>query len=282
MIEMLTALEPPRPVAEIMAAAPDEAWRDIPAENLLLIETTEGTITVALSTVLAQTHVEQARTLAREGYYEGLSFYRVIEGFVAQGGDHTGDVDKGSAAESLEPQFAETLPKGASFSSLDVLDGYASQVGFLESLPAARDPVTGTAWLEHCTGAYAYGRENGAGTASTEFYITLQPQRYLDRNLTVLGRVIDGMGLVQAAPRGVIDNDPETDDFEERLMLEGMTMAADLPEEERPRWQILDQSSATFQELVRARKARPDEFFYYRPQHVNLCQMPIPVREVSE
>ena len=140
---------------------------------------------------------------------------------------------------ALEAEFEEPLPGGVSFTSLSVLDGYASEVGFVESMPAGRDPVSGTTWLAHCTGAFAYGRNNGADTASTEFYITLQPQRYLDRNLTVMGRVLDGMTLVQGMPRGVIDGDPETDDFEERLMLKGMTIATQfrvraVDEPERP------------------------------------------------
>lgn len=274
--------EAPRPVAVIVAEAPDAHWREIPADQLLLIDTPEGTITVALSSVLAQNHVAQVRTLAREGYYEGLSFYRVIEGFVAQGGDHAGVKDLGSASAKLTPEFEEALPDGAVFTSLGYKDHYADETGYLESLPAAIDRESGTAWLAHCAGAFAFGREVARDTASTEFYITLQPQRYLDRNLTVAGRVIDGMDIAQAAPRGVIDNDPATEDFPERLMISGMRIASDLPEEQRPRWRILDDRSPSFRELTKARAARPSDFFYFRPDHVNLCQMPVPVERITD
>jgi peptidylprolyl isomerase len=278
---VLEAAEPPRTVAEIMESAPDDAWRTIDPENLMLIETGEGTITVMLSSALAQDHVAQARLLARADYYEGLSFYRVIEGFVAQGGDHTDEKDKGGAQNPLGAEFEEPLPEGVGFDMHNAVDGYAPQVGWVGGIPAGRDPEAGTAWLAHCTGAYAYGRNNDKDSASTEFYITLQPQRYLDRNLTVMGQVIGGMNVVQAAPRGVVDADPETDDFEERLRLEGMTIAADLPKDERPAWQIMDTGSETFHELVRARSARPSEFFYHRPDHVDLCAMQVPVRKTS-
>ncbi|MEM9839482.1 MAG: peptidylprolyl isomerase [Pseudomonadota bacterium] len=274
--------EKPREVGVIVGEAPDSHWREIASEQLLIIETEEGDITVALSSVLAQDHIKQLRTLARENYYEGLSFYRVIEGFVAQGGDHQGTQDKGSEKSSLAAEFEEPLPEGATLTPFGYADHYAPEAGYMESIPAGRDPGTNTAWLAHCTGALAFGREVARDTASTEFYITLQPQRYLDRNLTVAGRVIDGMGIAQAAPRGVIDNDPETDDFPDRLMIKGMTFVADMPEDDRPRWRVLDDQSPSFRELINARAARPSDFFYYRPNHVNLCQMPIPVERITD
>ena len=275
MFELALVDDAPRPVGDIMAAATDADWRTVDPENLLLMETEAGTITIELSAHLAPGHTEQMRTLAREGFFEGLSFYRVIEGFVAQGGDFADTRDIGSA-KILEAEFEEPMPAGATFTPLTVTDGYAEQVGFIDGMPAGREG--GQVWLAHCTGAFAYGRNNERDSASTEFYITLQPQRYLDRNLSVAGRVLDGMTIAQAAPRGVIDGDPETDDFEERLKITGLQVAADLPEAARPSWQVMDDTSPLFAELMEARKARPSEFFYFRPGHVNLCQMPVPVR----
>jgi peptidylprolyl isomerase len=277
-IQDVPAAEAPRPIGEIMAAAPEEAWRRVPDDQLLLIDTPGGRIAVELSSVLGQDHVEQVKLLTGAGYYEGLSFYRVIEGFVAQGGDHTDERSKGKAKLSLKAEFEEPLPQGTVFTTLGVRDGYAPEVGFIEGMPAGRNAATGSSWLAHCTGAFAFGRNDGPDTASTEFYITLQPQRYLDRNLTVFGRVLDGMNVVQAAPRGVIDEDEETDDFAERLMISTFTLASDLPEEERPAYEVMDTQSASFAELIEARKARPSPFFVYRPGHVDLCQMPVPTR----
>lgn len=281
-LALAAADDTPRPIAEIMASTPDAAWREADPENILIIETPNGPITVLLSSVLAQDHVAQVRTLAREGFYDGLSFYRVIEGFVAQGGDFSEEKEHGGAA-NLSAEFEEELPENVEFTAIDVVDGYAPDVGFIEGMPAGRDPEEGSAWLAHCTGAFAFARDVAKDTASTEFYITLQPQRYLDRNLTVAGMVIDGIGVVQAAPRGYVVEGEETKSefFPNRLTINGFTIAADLPEEQRPRWQIMDDRSETFAELVGARKARPSEFFYFRPGHVNLCQMPVPVRKLD-
>ncbi|GGY50526.1 peptidylprolyl isomerase [Parvularcula lutaonensis] len=281
-LALAAADDTPRPVAEIMASAPDTAWREADPEDILVIETPNGPITVLLSSVLAKNHVRQVRTLAREGFYDGLSFYRVIEGFVAQGGDFTEEKEHGGAI-SLPAEFEEELPEGAEFTVLDVVDGYAPDVGFIEGIPAGRDPEEGTAWLAHCTGAFAFARDVEKDTASTEFYITLQPQRYLDRNLTVVGKVIDGIGVAQAAPRGYVFDGEEArpEIFPDRLTISGFTIAADMPEGEGPRWQVMDDRSETFAELVAARKARPSDFFYFRPGHVDLCQMPVPVRKVD-
>lgn len=271
----------PRPVAEIVASAPDPDWREVPAEQLLLLETEAGRLTVMLSSVLAQDHVDQLRTLAREGFYDGLGFYRVVEGFVAQGGDPTGTREKGSAAGLLRAEFEEPLPDDAPFTPFPFDDPYAPLAGHIESLPAGRDPETGTVWLAHCTGAFAFARDFAPDSAATEFYITLQPHRYLDRNMTVVGRVIDGMSVVQAAPRGVADSDPQTDDFSGRLRIDGITVAAELPVAARPRWRILRSGSPSFNELTRARSARPSDFFVHRPNHVALCQMPVPVERID-
>ena len=287
MIAVLAALAlttadalPGRPtVAEIMEAAPDSVWFTPDPEDLLYLEIPGGRVVIQLVPELSPRHAEQVRTLAREGYYDGLHFYRVVPGFVAQGGDESGERDKGSAAETLPAEFEAPLPETLAFTPLGQDDPYAPRSGFIEGVPAARDPETGTAWLAHCTGAFAFGREVGRDTASTEFYITVQPQRYLDRNLTVLGRVIWGMDLVQAIPRGRPNNGGTIEDRDRWTPIASMRVAADLPRLRRTEVQVMDTTSGTFAQLLEARANRPSDFFYRRPDHVDLCQMPVPVRE---
>ena len=282
MIDAEVAEAPLKTPSAIIADAPAEAWVRVDDDHLMLIETAEGRVVVMLSDVMAVAHVAQMQTLVRQRYYDGLSFYRVIDGFVAQGGVLEEERPLGEAAEHLAPEFEEPLPEGASFTSLGYTDGYAPEAGFIGSLPAGRDPETGTAWLAHCTGAFAFGRENEADSASSEIYITLQPQRYLDRNLTVAGRVIDGMEAVQRFPRG----NPSVNmgiipDPDRRTPIVTMRMASDLPNEERPHFEVMDTRSGSFAALVQSYANRPSAFFYYRPDHADLCQVPIPVREVE-
>jgi peptidylprolyl isomerase len=203
--------------------------------------------------------------------WRGLSFYRVIDGFVAQGGDALGARGE---TESLKAEFDEPA-EGLAFHRMKDRDGYASQAGFVESLPAGYDPKTKRVWLLHCTGAIALGRDVGKDTASTEFYIALQPQRYLDRNLTVFGRVVDGMEHVQALRRVEPPQSPD-DDFGEKIIF--MKVAADVPAAERTNLEILDSGGPRFDAYAESRRNRPEDFFYYRPDHLDICQFAVPVR----
>jgi len=270
------ALEGKKSSAEILAATTAEDWRAIAPEDTLVIELESGKVTIALSPALAPKHVEQVKKLAREGFYDGLSFYRVIDGFVAQGGDPFGEKKIGKAKKTLKAEFEGVLAKGAIFTRLGDVDGYAPEAGFIGGLPTGHDPKTGTYWHLHCAGAFAFGREDGRDTASTEFYIALQPQRYLDRNLSVFGRVIDGMDRVQALRR-VDPPESKDDDIGDRII--SFRINADIPQDERTDWEILDSERPAFNAFVESRRNRPEGFFYFRPNHVDACQLPAPVRK---
>ncbi len=268
------ALEGGKSGDEILAETTAEDWRQIPAEELLVITLERGEIVVALSPSLAKNHVKQVKTLTREGFYDGLSFYRVIDGFVAQGGDAFGERKIRKAKKAMKAEF-ESAGDDIAFAALKDADGYAPMSGFVSSIPAGFDEKTGTYWHLHCAGAFAFGREDGRDTASTEFYIALQPQRYLDRNLTVFGRVIDGMQYVQALRR-VEPPESEDDDTGEKIL--SFRVAADMPDATRPQFEILDSARPAFAAYAEARRNRPEAFFYYRPDHLDACQLPVPVR----
>ncbi|HBK91330.1 MAG TPA: peptidylprolyl isomerase [Parvularcula sp.] len=270
------AIEGKKSGADILGASAAADWREIPAEELLIIELERGKVHVALSPALAPMHVAQVKNLAREGFYDGLSFYRVIDGFVAQGGDPFGEKTTTTSKKALKAEFEGRLAKGFAFNPLGDADGYAPEAGFVASLPAGFDAATGAAWHLHCAGAFAFGREDGRDTASTEFYVALQPQRYLDRNLSVFGRVIDGMEHLQALRR-VAPPEKKTDDLGEKIV--SIRVAADVPEVARERFEILDSARPVFAEYAEARRNRPEAFFYFRPDYLDICQLPVPVRK---
>lgn len=272
------ALEGKPSPAEILEGSAPEDWRALGPEETLYIELDRGRVIVALSPQLAQGHVAQIKALAREGFYDGLSFYRVIDGFVAQGGDVLEKREVKEAAKTLKAEFDEAMREDIRFSPLKDADGYAARVGFVDSLPAGVDADGERVWGLHCTGAIAMARDVGKDTAGTEFYITLQPQRYLDRNLTVFGQVVEGMEHLQALRR-VAPAQSEDDDLGETIL--SVRVGADLPEAERASLEILRSGTETFDAYVESRRNRPEEFFYHRPDHIDICQLSVPVRAIA-
>ncbi|MFC2954194.1 peptidylprolyl isomerase [Marinicaulis aureus] len=261
---------------QIVAESAPEDWRTLDPENLLVIELERGRVVVALSEKLAASHTAQLKALAREGFYDGLSFYRVIDGFVAQGGDVFETREIKTAEKSLAAMFDESLTDAMKFTPIKDVDGYAPQVGFIDSeaVGVGGDRV----WKLHCTGAMAMARGNEKDTGGTEFYIAIQPQRYLDRNLTVFGNVVEGMEHVQRLRR-VAPPESEDDDRGEEII--SIRVAADLPEDEQPALEIMRSDTPTFADYVEARRNRPEEFFYFRPDHVDVCALSIPVRAIA-
>ncbi len=282
------ALEGRRSSAEIVAGASEDDWRVVDPAQMMIFELDHGQIVVELSERFAQGHVAQMKALAKGGFYDGLSFYRVIEGFVAQGGDvfEKRDLPDG-AVRGLEAEFEE-MPDENVFASVHTLsthqhdegaskNGYARSTGIIDGFPVGME-LEGEprkAWLLHCTGAVAMARDTARNTGGTEFYITLQPQRYLDRNLTVFGRVIDGMTHVQALTRQAppeAEGDPIGDTIRRVWM-------GDAPPEGQtaPSYRVFKSDTSLFDEYIESRRNRPEEFFYYRPDYVDVCQLPIPV-----
>lgn len=276
---MADELEGKRSSSEILEAAAESEWQHFDPNNLVVIKLERGEVIVALSTELAKNHTKQIKALAREGFYDGLSFYRVIDGFVAQGGDQFETRQVNTAKKSLAAEFEEMIGDTSSFSARKDQDGYAEQVGFLGFLPTGRDPENNSTWHLHCTGAMAMARDTAKNTGGTEFYITLQPQRYLDRNLSVFGRVVKGMEHLQALRRVAPAETPE-DDTGETIV--SMRMAADLPTKEQPRLQYLRTNTDLYKEYIEARRNRPEDFFYFRPDHIDICAADVPVRAIDE
>ena len=283
------ALEGKRSPGEIIAASTSEHWRDIDPANLLVMNLEEGRIVVELAPDFAPAHVAQMTTLVTTGFYDGLSFYRVIDGFVAQGGDvfEKGGMPEGTT-KSLKAELTvpydlangnHTMLSARADISRPNTDGYAPLTGIVDGFPVGFNPhkEETEAWLLHCTGAMAMARDTDPDTGGTEFYFTLQPQRYLDRNLTVFGIVRRGMDVLQGVTRQAPPED-ETDPMGD--IIQRAWMGNTPPEgEDAPALQVLQSGTELFAEYVESRRNRPEAFWVYRPDHVDICQLPIPVRE---
>jgi peptidylprolyl isomerase len=150
-----TAAQLPADFAPPPPLQPENAWH--------LDLSTGGRVTVQLRPDVAPGHVERIRTLTRMGFYDGIAFHRVIEGFMAQGGDPTGTGAGGSPLPDLSAEF--------------------------NGLP-------------HLRGSVAMARTQQPDSANSQFYIMFAPRFGLDRQYTVFGRVVSGMPFVDAIERG--------------------------------------------------------------------------------
>jgi len=206
----------------------------------------------------------------------------VQDNYVVQWGDADNKREIHTAKKTLNAEF-DRPAKGVPFTRLPDQDTYASEVGFSNGFAAARDSATGTAWLAHCYGAVGAGRDTDANSGGgTELYAVIgHSPRHLDRNVTLVGRVVKGIELFSVLPRGT-GNLGFYEKPEQRVPLRLVRVAADVPETERTSLEIFRTDTAAFTAFVEARRTRTDEWFKYRAGRVELCNVPIPVREPAK
>ncbi len=255
-------------------------WRAVDPENLLLMELENGRAAIELMPAFAPRSVVQIKRLVREGFYDGLSFYRVIENFVAQGG-----IGEGSPAHrkvpTLPAEFVFAAERAKPFTPVQKPETWAPESGFWRGFAIGRDPATGRAWAIHCPGVFALARDNDPDSSSSEFYIPIgEAPRHLDRNLTVLGRVIAGMRFVQAAPRGDREvNHGVIPPDHPRLKIRRAVIAADLPAGARPAFHVMRTDTSEFRARIEAQRRRDDPFWIVQPaRYLDICTVPVPVR----
>ena len=273
----------PRTTQEILDASLPSDWRTPDPANTLYMDLEAGRIVIELVPAFAPRHVANIRTLAKEGFWDGTSIYRSHDNFVVQFGDADGeDAAKakplGSAERKLPAEF-ERNARGLPFHALPDRDGWAAEVGFAEGFPAARDGAEGKAWMTHCYGALGAGRNLEADSSiGAELYVvTGQSPRQLDRNITVVGRVLQGMELLSAIPRG-----PAPMGFYEdpalRTPIKAIRLASEVPAAGRERIEVLRTDTPTFDAMVESRRNRRDDFYKRPAGHIDLCNIAIPVR----
>lgn len=266
--------------AEQASAMNGSDWRTIDPENLIQMETPHGSVTIELNSDFAPKHVERFRTMVRDQIYNGERFYRVIDGFVAQAGLQ--DETRIATFEPLVNENDRPL-SNADFIPLGNRDLFAPEVGHIDSFAVGRSTELGQEWLLHCPGVLAMARNTDPDTGGTEFYITLAPQRYLDRNLTVFGRVIDGMPALQKLKRGVraIESGViQAPDQGDKIL--SMHVVSDQPEKDRGVWQVQAMPSAAFDAAKTAKRVREEAFFYRKPPEIlDICGFEVPVQKIE-
>jgi peptidylprolyl isomerase len=272
-------------MADVIAASKPSDWHALDPQNTLYLELASGRVVMELAPAFAPKHFANIKTLVREKYFDGLAILRSQDNYVVQWGDpNSDDAAKkrsiGTAQEKLKAEFTIPLSKELHFTLLPDRDGYAEQTGFSDDFPAARDAKA--AWLTHCYGTIGVGRDldvDSGGGAELYVVIGASP-RWLDRNITVVGRVVQGMELLSTLPRGTgalgFYEKPE-----QHVPIKSIRLAADVPEKERTKLEVLRTDTPTFTALVESRRNRHDEWYKVPAGYIDVCSVPIPVRTIG-
>ena len=263
------AKPPPEPKAPPPPGPND--WRTVDPENMLVIETSKGRVVLELAPQVAPNHVERIKTLARRKFYDGLEFFRVIDGFM----DQTGDPDNKGTGQSDLPDlkgefFFKRDPADPNFVSVGTV--IQSEAGFYGSMPvfsqlALMAPLMAdgkvNAWGAFCAGMIGAARSGDPDSANSQFFLMRDNYPALEKTYTPFGRLLSGLSVIRAIKVGEPVEPP-------RDTMITVRVAADLPEAERPKARIVDTRSTWF-------KARANEVFVDRGIVFTPCAVDLPV-----
>ncbi|HEX8240789.1 MAG TPA: peptidylprolyl isomerase [Allosphingosinicella sp.] len=268
---------------KVVQEAPAEAWRPVDPSNLLVIELKEGgRVVIELAPDFAPVHVGNVRAFAKAGWWNGAAIYRVQDNYVSQWGNGDSKTELPAGVVRQPPHEYFRPLAGLQVRPLGFPDSYAPMVGHSNGWPVGYDPEEGRAWLTHCYGYVGVGRDLApdTGTGGELYAVIGHAPRHLDLNIAVIGRVVEGMALLSARPRGTealgFYKDPA-----QHIEIARARLAADMPAAERPAFEAMRSDSQAFSQFVTGRANRGGEFFQRPAGGVDICNAQVPVRKVG-
>ena len=266
---------------DIVAQAPASAWKTISADDLLVIDFPNGgRVVVQLAPAFAPVHVANITALARAGYWNGATVYRLQDNYVAQWGLNESDKPWPTGVNPKPPAEYTRLLKGLRITPLGNPDPYAPGAGFADGWPAAYSAKAGWANLAHCYGSVGVGRNLApdTGTGGELYAVIGHAPRQLDRNIALVGRLIEGLDRLSSLPRGT-EALGFYKDKAQYVPIAGIRLASDMPAGERPAFEVMDTASATFAHYLKVRANRRDDFYRVPAGGVDLCNVQVPIRK---
>jgi peptidylprolyl isomerase len=247
------------PAAPAVPGAAD--WRTPDPNDVLVIDTNKGRILVEMVPEAAPQSTARMRELAREHFFDGLRFFRVIENFMDQTGDPQNNGTGGSDKSNVPGEF--TFRRGADTPFVLAADQTVAEVGFIKSLPVMSQsmmlaPMTKdqkvSAWALYCPGVAGMARDENPDSGNSQFFLMRAGYPSLEKRYTAWGRVIAGQDVV----RGIKVGEPVADPQDR---MERVRLLADLQGAERPSVRVIDPRSPWFRaEIARVRAAKGADF----------------------
>ena len=260
--------------AQVLERAGEPDWRPLDPENTIYMDLPAGTVVIELRPDFAPEHVQRIKELTREGFYDGLSFHRVIEGFVAQGGDPKGDGTGGSDKPNLPPEFTREESTVTGLHEIG-RDRIAPRIGYIDGMPVAAQPkglrsflMGGRVdmWAVHCPGVMSMARATNPASANSQFFLMIGDARLsLDRRYTAWGWIVDGFEATRRIVRGEPPSRPTP--------IIRMRVAADIPQAELKDIKILKTDNEIFTDYLKASGELSDNGFVK-----DICEIKVPVK----
>lgn len=295
---------------EIVDAAAVSEWKMIAASDLLVMDiapdrdgNARRVIIQLMPAPFSQGHIGNIRKLASEHWWDGTAIVRVQDNYVTQWGDPT---EKKPLPENLvtigESEYSVPMSEdevgklaenavGAALARMSIgfpeagegvivdTDSYADIGIFVDGWPIGVDGDDAQKWPVHCYGAVGVGRNYSpdTGTGAELYTVIGHAPRHLDRNIALVGRIVEGMEHMSSLPRGKgVLGFYESE--AERTPILSVRLASELPEAEQPHFEYLDTDGETFARYADARANRRDPFFLHPAGAADICNVPVPVR----
>jgi peptidylprolyl isomerase len=304
--------EPPTPSSIVAASKPNE-WKAIEPADLLVMDLAADTKGARRQVIIqlmpppySQGWVGNIRTLARAHWWDGTTVYRVVDNWVTQWGDGEDDPKK---AKPLPPEIIKvpesdyTVPMTCkvylfqkkvikeqcdpALTGLDPIDPYVpkGQAGFTAGWPVAMALQSdgNRTWPVHCYGSVGVARDLSpdTGTGAELYAVIGHAPRQLDRNIAVVGRVIEGISNLSSLPRGKgeagVYDDPAL-----KVPIVSVRLANELPAGEQPRFEYLASDSQSFADYVHAKSNLQSAFYKTPASGIDVCNVQVPIRRVGK
>ena len=263
------------------AKAAEEIWLDIPQAELVYLQLEQGTVVLKLADQFAPRHTERFRQLVRSGFYQGLTFYRVIDQFVLQAGLPEGEThpkQNKSNWPGVPAEFSWPVRPADRYTLVQKPEMLAAETGFNQGFAVGRD--NGQEWLLNCPLTINMARGTDANSGTTDFALMRgQAPRHLDQNMSVFAKVVWGAELLNGVKYGPVQTGGIIVNPQHRTKIVNATLGSDLPENQRLPLQWQDSSSPAFAEALAQRRQRSNEFFKHKGNGaLDICYSQMPVR----
>jgi peptidylprolyl isomerase len=264
---------------EVLAKAPVSAWAALDPASTLYMDLPDGRVVILLAPGFAPKTVANIRQLVAAGYFDNSAIVRSQDNYVVQWSQE--DKVKKAANAKLKgyAEFERLL--SSSLVRLPDHDTYAPITGFDGDFAAGSDGKS--EWLLHCYGSVGAGRDNAPDSGSgVELYaVTGQAPRQLDRNITLVGRVVQGMELLSSLPRGGSAQGAYMGFYQspsQYTKIRSIRLASDVPPAQRLKLEYLKPGTQAFTAYVEARRNRRNDWFVRPAGAIDACNIPLPVR----